>query len=109
MKRKLINVIGLGYVGLPTALLMSENYKVVGTDKNEKVIQALNNGKYVFNEQNLQEYYHNSLKCGIEFTTEYKRADIYIIAVPTPFIKETKKIDPKYLITALKEIKEVCP
>ncbi|EKZ0165319.1 nucleotide sugar dehydrogenase [Enterococcus faecalis] len=109
MKSKLINVIGLGYVGLPTALLMSENYKVIGTDKNERVIQALNNGKYVFNEQDLQEYYHSSLKCGIEFTTEYKKADIYIIAVPTPFIEETKKIDPKYLLTALNEIKEVCP
>ncbi|EGO8281412.1 TPA: nucleotide sugar dehydrogenase [Enterococcus faecalis] len=109
MKSKLINVIGLGYVGLPTALLMSKNYKVIGTDKNERVIQALNNGKYVFNEQDLQEYYHSSLKCGIEFTTEYKKADIYIIAVPTPFIEETKKIDPKYLLTALNEIKKVCP
>lgn len=109
MKSKLINVIGLGYVGLPTALLMSENYKVIGTDKNERVIQALNNGKYVFNEQDLQEYYHNSLKCGIEFTTEYKKADIYIVAVPTPFVEETKKINPEYLLTALNEIKEICP
>ncbi|EJW9249077.1 TPA: nucleotide sugar dehydrogenase [Enterococcus faecalis] len=109
MKSKLINVIGLGYVGLPTALLMSENYKVIGTDKNEKVVQSLNNGTYLFNEQDLQEYYHSSLKCGIEFTTEYKKADIYIVAVPTPFVEETKKINPEYLLTALKEIKEVCP
>ncbi|NBJ47168.1 nucleotide sugar dehydrogenase [Enterococcus faecalis] len=109
MNNKLINVIGLGYVGLPTALLMSENYKVIGTDKNEKVVQSLNNGTYLFNEQDLQEYYHSSLKCGITFTTEYKKADIYIVAVPTPFLEETKKIDPKYLITALNEIKEVCP
>ncbi|WP_348921860.1 nucleotide sugar dehydrogenase [Enterococcus rotai] len=106
---KLINVIGLGYVGLPTALLLSENYRVIGTDKDEQVVQRLRSGKHSFHEAELQVVYEQSLARGITFANEYQKADIYIVAVPTPFLVKSKKVDPKYLVDAMNEIKAVCP
>ena len=50
----MINVIGLGYIGLPTALILAANgNEVVGTDYNEKVINTLNNNKVTFEENGL--------------------------------------------------------
>lgn len=45
---------------------------------------------------------------GIRFSTEYQKADTYLIAVPTPYIRETKKLDQKYLVAALHKVLDVC-
>ena len=97
----MINVIGQGYIGLPTALMFAKNgIKVVGTDYNKELIKSLQNGKLTFQEEGL-EY-------GIEFSTEYKKTDTYIISVPTPYIKKSKKLDPAYVISAIHSVLEVC-
>ena len=106
---KLINVIGLGYIGLPTALMLaSKNYKVTGTDIDVKKIDKLNNGDLTFNESGLEELFSSAKNRGITFSNKYVKTNIYIIAVPTPFIEETKKIDPIYLIKAFQSVLEIC-
>lgn len=104
-----LNVIGLGYIGLPTALMFSTNgIEVVGTDLNKELVNTLNEGKLTFEEEGLQEVFDSALKSGIEFKTEYEKTNRYIITVPTPYIKKTKQIDPTYVISAVKKVLEVC-
>jgi UDP-N-acetyl-D-mannosaminuronic acid dehydrogenase len=105
----LINVIGLGYIGLPTALMFAKNgVKVVGTDYNQNLVNSLRNGKLTFEEEGLKELFQDALSNGITFTTEYVKTHTYILAVPTPYIKESKKLDPKYVVLALNSVLDVC-
>jgi UDP-N-acetyl-D-mannosaminuronic acid dehydrogenase len=105
----MINVIGLGYIGLPTALMFAKaGLDVVGTDINEGLIKSLQEGKLTFQEKGLDKLFSNAVKNGIKFTTEYQKTNIYIIAVPTPYIKESKKLDPSYVVSALNSILDVC-
>lgn len=106
----MVNVIGLGYIGLPTALMMaSHGVKVVGTDYNEKLVATLREGKTTFKEKGLDELFQSALKAGIFFTTEYQVTDIYIVSVPTPYDKFSKKVDAGYVIAAVKDILKVAP
>ena len=106
----MVNVIGLGYIGLPTALMMaSHGVKVVGTDYDEKLVATLNAGKTTFKEEGLDELFASALKAGITFTTEYQSCDTYIVSVPTPYDKIDKKIDPSYVVAASKTVLDVAP
>lgn len=104
-----INVIGQGYIGLPTALMLARGgHKVVGTDINRELIETLNKGELTFEEKGLDQLFAEALSKGIKFSTEYQKTDIYIIAVPTPYVKESKRIEPKYVISALNSVLDVC-
>ncbi len=104
-----INVIGLGYIGLPTALMFATHgVEVVGTDYNKELVHTLNEGKTTFEEKGLDNLFKNALKSNIKFTTEYQKEDIYIVSVPTPYEKEDKKIDPKYVVSAVESVLDVC-
>lgn len=106
---KKVNVIGLGYIGLPTALMFAAHgVEVVGTDYNKELVETLNAGKTTFEEDGLDELFENALEKGIKFTTEYTHNNVYIVSVPTPYEKEDKKIDPKYVISAVESVLEVC-
>ena len=106
----MINVIGLGYIGLPTALMMAAHgQKIVGTDYNQRLINKLKAGKLTFKEDGLDELFQQAVDKGIEFTTEYQCTDAYIVSVPTPYNKFSKQIDPSYVISAVKTVLEVCP
>jgi len=106
---KMINVIGQGYIGLPTALMFAKSgVKVVGTDINEELITSLQNGELTFEEKGLNELFQEALANGIEFSTEYQKTDTYIIAVPTPYMNDTKKLDPRYIISAINTILDIC-
>lgn len=105
----MINVIGLGYIGLPTALIFAKSgVGVIGTDQNIKVIESLNRGKLTFDEKGLQNLFNDALVEGTVFTTEYQKTDTYLIAVPTPFDAASKKIDPNYLIKSINRVLDVC-
>ena len=101
----MVNVIGLGYIGLPTALMLaSHGVEVVGTDYNKKLVESLNEGKTTFKEEGLEELLKEATCAGIKFTTEYQSTDIYIISVPTPYDKFSKKVNAKHVISAAKEV-----
>lgn len=105
----IINVIGQGYIGLPTALMLAKSgMKVVGTDYNERLINSLKIGELTFEEKGLDELFKEAFSNGIEFSTEYQKTDTYIIAVPTPYVKETKKLDPNFVISAIDRILGIC-
>ena len=105
-----VNVIGLGYIGLPTALMMaSHGVEVVGTDYNEELIATLQSGRTTFKEDGIEELFQEALKKGIKFTSEYQKTDTYIISVPTPYDKFSKKVDACYVVAAVKNVLEVCP
>lgn len=106
----MINVIGLGYIGLPTALMMaSHGVEVIGTDYNKELVATLNDGKTTFKEKGLDELFQAALQSGIKFTTEYQVTDTYIISVPTPYDKFSKKVDACYVNAAVKDVLKVCP
>lgn len=104
-----INIVGLGYIGLPTALMFAKSgLKIVGTDYNANLVKSLTEGKLTFEEEGLEKLFQEALSNGIEFTTEYPKTHTYIVAVPTPYIKNSKKLDPKYVISAVNSILDVC-
>ncbi len=106
----MVNVIGLGYIGLPTALMMaSHGVEVVGTDYNRELVDTLNAGKTTFKEEGLDELFAKAVNAGIRFTTQYQVTNTYIVSVPTPYDKFSKKVDACYVIAAVREIMEVCP
>lgn len=106
----MINVIGLGYIGLPTALMMSTHgVEVIGTDYNKDLVDTLNAGRTTFKEEGLDALFQDALKAGIKFTTKYQVTDTYIVSVPTPYDKFSKKVDTRYVISAVKEVLRVAP
>lgn len=106
----MINVIGLGYIGLPTALMLaSHGVEVIGTDYNKELVATLNAGKTTFKEDGLAELFQDAVKSGIKFSNDYQVADIYIISVPTPYDKFSKKVDACYVVDAVKSVMKVCP
>lgn len=106
----MINVIGLGYIGLPTALMLaSHGVDVVGTDINRETVERLNSGKTTFREKGLEELFAAAVKNGIRFSTEYCKTETYIVSVPTPYDAETKKVDPSYVVAAVGQVLQIAP
>ncbi|MBQ6287119.1 MAG: nucleotide sugar dehydrogenase [Bacteroidales bacterium] len=106
----MINVIGLGYIGLPTALMLaSHGVEVVGTDYNKELVSTLKAGKTTFKEKGLDELFKEALDSGIAFSTEYAVTDTYIVSVPSPYDKFSKKVDPSFVVKAVECVLGVCP
>lgn len=105
----MVNVIGLGYIGLPTALMLAKNgVEVIGTDYNKDLVELLSKGKLTFQEDGLEELFKGATKNGIKFNVDYQRANTYIIAVPTPYLSSSKKLDPRYVISAVNTVLDIC-
>ena len=105
----MVNVIGLGYIGLPTALMLaSHGVEVVGSDYNETLLAELNAGKVTFKEEGLEELFQSARESGITFQQAYMETDIYIVSVPTPYDPFSKKVDPTYVIAAVRDVLKVC-
>lgn len=106
----MINVVGLGYIGLPTALMFaSHGVEVVGTDYNKELVKTLQSGKTTFEEEGLDELFKDAVSKGITFSDEYMMTDVYIVAVPTPYDKFSKKIDASYVTKAVENVMSICP
>ena len=106
----MVNVIGLGYIGLPTALMMAAHgVSVTGSDYNKDLVDTLNSGRITFKEEGLEELFDQACENGIVFSTDYKVADVYIISVPTPYDRVSKKIDPSYVVSAFQSVLRICP
>lgn len=104
--KKSICVIGIGYVGLPTAAMFaSKGHKVIGYDLNKKAVDALNKGEIIIEEPGLEDLVKQVVAEGnLVGTTECPvGCDVYIIAVPTP-INEDKTADMSYVESATRTI-----
>ena len=102
-----VAVIGLGYIGLPTALSLAANgIPTIGVDINRKVVETLRTGNVTFQEKGLEELFRRAAEKGIRFETEYPVADMYICAVPTPYDK-ISKVDPTFVIKAVESTLDV--
>ncbi|WHP47369.1 UDP-N-acetyl-D-mannosamine dehydrogenase [Mannheimia bovis] len=95
-----ICIIGLGYIGLPTAVAFANAGKqVIGVDINEQVVASLKQGKIHIIEPDLQTAFTQAVKNGYFFATQTpEEADAFIIAVPTPLLE--KKPDLSYMQNA---------
>lgn len=89
--------------------MASHGVEVIGTDYNKELVATLNSGKTTFKEKSLDELFQNALAAGVKFTTEYQVTDTYIVSVPTPYDKFSKKVDACYVVEAVKDVMRVCP
>lgn len=102
-------VVGLGYIGLPTALILaSHGVEVDAVDCNLEMVEKLRNRKLSFSEKGLEELYSAAEEGVIRFHTACVTGSVYIVAVPTPYIEETKQIDPRYVMDAVRDVLQVC-
>jgi len=96
-----VAVIGLGYIGLPTAAILADHgVKTIGMDISERNVAAINKGEVPFVEPGLREVLERAVNSGmLSATTETPTADAYIVAVPTPFT-DTHSADLSYIESA---------
>ncbi len=82
-----ICILGLGYIGLPTAsTFAAQDVRVLGVDVNPRIVKTLRSGEIHIHEPGLREIYQQALKSGkLTLSTKPEEADAFIIAVPTPF------------------------
>jgi UDP-N-acetyl-D-mannosaminuronic acid dehydrogenase len=87
LKFNKICVLGLGYIGLPTAsTFAAHGVKVVGVDVNPTIVETLRRGDIHIHEPGLRETYKTALESGnLTVSTQPEEADAFLIAVPTPF------------------------
>lgn len=106
---KKISVIGLGYIGLPTAAMFaSRKLEVVGVDVNEKAVEIINRGEIHIVEPDLDIVVRASVTEGyLRATTIPEAAEAFLIAVPTPFKGEDHAPDLTYIEAASKAIAPV--
>src|SRR5665648_508198 len=102
-----ICVMGMGYIGLPTACMLANNgYNVLGVDINNDVISKLSVGQLHIEEPELEETFQKALNANrLKVSGILEKSDIYIIAVPTP-INKNNKADLSYVISASEMIKD---
>lgn len=105
MHKPSVVMMGLGYIGLPTAaLIASKGLKVTGVDIHQKVVDTINQGKIHIVEPDLDGLVHHVVKKELlKATLEPVVADVYLIAVPTPF-KEHNIPDISYVASAVEKI-----
>ncbi len=106
---KRICVIGLGYIGLPTASMLAiQGFDVIGVDINKKRVEEIKNLSFKTKEKDLMTLVKGAINSGnLKVQTKPERADVFIICVPTPCIEYNgkKKCDLKYLNKAIENIK----
>ena len=105
MKNKKVAIIGMGYIGLPTAaLIASKGFKVIGVDINQDIVDTTNSGESHFAEPDLEGLLRYVVEQKLlQATTVMQPADVYIITVPTP-IKENNEPDISFVKSATKAI-----
>ncbi len=106
--KKKISVVGMGYIGLPFALLLaSQGFIVKGIDINKKKISQIKNGEIILEEEELKSFFKkNYNKKNIEFSENYSISDFFILCLPTP-LKKNNTCELNFIFNALKKIVNV--
>jgi UDP-N-acetyl-D-mannosaminuronic acid dehydrogenase len=112
MEFNTVSVIGLGYIGLPTAaVIASRGIKVIGVEINQAAVDIINRGEIHIVEPDLDIVVKSVVSTGyLRATTEVEKADAFMIAVPTPFKRtenDEHKPDLSYIESAAKAIAPV--
>jgi UDP-N-acetyl-D-mannosaminuronic acid dehydrogenase len=110
IKTKEIAIIGLGYVGLTLGLVLADNgFSVCGLDKSEDIISTLKEKKATFYEKGLQNYLDVHIGNNLRLTSSIDEvhADIFIITVGTPIIKNSKEPNIEYIKHAARTVAKV--
>jgi UDP-N-acetyl-D-mannosaminuronic acid dehydrogenase len=100
-----VAILGLGYIGLPTAVVLAtRGIEVIGVDVNERIVEAVSQGKVPFAEPDLAVAVSGAVSMGrLTATTTVPEADAFIIAVPTPF-QNDRTADLSYVRNAAAQI-----
>lgn len=109
MQNKTVCVIGLGYIGLPTAaLLAGKGYQVIGVDVNPNTVEIINKGQIHIVEPDLDAFVRSAVSSGnLKAQTEPANADIFMVCVPTPLSEKKDGIpqpDISYVESAFRSI-----
>ncbi len=111
MEDKKISVLGLGYIGLPTAILLASKYsEVIGVDVNEDLVRSINKNEHSIEEDGFNDLLNKAISEGkFRAYNKPKTADVFLIAVPTPFYKVDDNVcaDLTYVKSACSEISKV--
>lgn len=112
MKKKKISVIGLGYIGLPTAALLANNgFHVSGVDIDEEIVKNVNEGRIHIVEPGLSAFVKSAITNGkLKAFNKVQLSDIYIICVPTPLHTKKEKLSKPnidYVISATKSLSQL--
>lgn len=108
MSIRTVSVVGLGYIGLPTAaVLASSGVSVIGVDVNETTVDIINRGDIHIVEPDLDRVVHDVVHSGLlRATTVAEAADAFMVAVPTPFTDD-RQADLSYIEAAARSIAPV--
>ena len=103
-----VTVIGLGYVGLPTAAVLSEaGHDVLGIDLNPEIVRTINKGEIHIVEPGLATSVKNSVNNGkLRASHNHEPAEIYIIAVPTP-LDDKERPDLSFIKEAISNLTDI--
>jgi len=108
LQNKTVCVVGLGYIGLPTAaLLANSGYQVIGVDVEPAVVEIINQGKIHIIEPDLDSFVQSAVFSGkLKVYTTPQAADIFMLCVPTPFYANGEIPEPnlEYVLTATQAI-----
>lgn len=102
---KKVAFVGMGYIGLPTAIVMcNAGLNVIGVDVFPEKVDAINRGELTISEPGLQEELTEALSSGrFRATVDMPEADVYVIAVPTPFT-DRHDVDMRFISAAAESI-----
>lgn len=109
MKFETLCMVGLGYIGLPTAAVFASNgMKVKGVDINQHAVDTINKGKIHIEEPGLEELVKKVVDADmLEAFTAPQKADAFIVAVPTPFKGENHEPNLEYIESATRSLAKV--
>lgn len=112
MKIETLSVVGLGYIGLPTAAVFaSRKVNVIGVDVNQHAVDTINRGEIHIIEPELDIVVHAAVTEGyLRATTQPEPADAFMVAVPTPFVRDEAggyQADLSYIKAAIQAIAPV--
>jgi UDP-N-acetyl-D-mannosaminuronic acid dehydrogenase len=104
----IVSVIGLGYIGLPTAAILAKgDTQVVGVDINQEAVEMINQGQIHIIEPELEDLVYSAVQSGnLTATIKPEKSDVFVIAVPTPF-KGKNQPDLSFVKSAILSISKV--